>query len=450
MSSRKKARAAFAAALTLMVLSAIATGIASYRLRTSQQWVDHTRSVQDALSNVNTVWARAGRERSQYVISGDPDVLDRYRAQLPEIRQSLESLKQLTIDNAEEQMNWTKLERLANGRILLMNKAIALKQTNASTLQKQSEITQDIVAVAGDIDDRLQSMNAEEQALLDLRVASTQRFYYLTGVLLIGAFLFAIIFLVVHYRLLSAELRGREQADTSLRLLSARLLQFQDDERRKFSRELHDSLGQYLAAVKMSLATLEPLMKGNPTYQESMNLLDRSLLETRTISHLLHPPLLDEAGLRSATQWYVEGFTQRSGITTTLEIPPNLRRLPNSIELTLFRIMQEGLTNIHRHSKSENATIVLRQSGNQVVLTIRDYGTGMPADVLERFKQNGTGVGVGLAGMRERVRQLGGQLDIASAGNGTSLTASLPLSETETVPHQAPLLGAVRPLEGLP
>jgi two-component system NarL family sensor kinase len=180
-----------------------------------------------------------------------------------------------------------------------------------------------------------------------------------------------------------------------------------------------------------------------------MDLLDKSLLETRTISHLLHPPLLDEAGLPSAAQWYVEGFTKRSGIQTDLDLPNNLRRLPDFIELALFRIMQEGLTNIHRHSKSDRAAIVVARFDDHVTLSIRDYGTGIPAEILERFRTNGTGVGVGLAGMRERMHQLGGTLDLTSDGHGTVLTASLPLSSPESHPQEAPSIAAVpRPLEG--
>ena len=450
MSSRKQAQAAFAVALILMVLSGIATGIACFRLRASLGWVDHTRSVQNALSNVSTVLARAGRERSVYVNSGDPGSLERYQSLVPQIVQSLNAVKQLTLDNPVEQANCAELDILAERRIALMNKAIALKQTNASTLANDAAITQEIIGVAGEIDGHLQEMFAQEQSLLDARVAATQRFYFLTGFLLIGAFVLAIAFLALHYRLLNKELVAREQADASLRLLNARLLQFQDEERRKFSRELHDSLGQYLSAAKMSLSMLEGSLQGNPAYVECMNLLDRSLLETRTISHLLHPPLLDEAGLRSAAQWYVEGFTQRSGIQTSMEVPSNLHRLPDFIELALFRIMQEGLTNIHRHSKSDRAAIALAQSGSIMVLTIRDYGVGIPPDVLARFNSSGTGVGVGLAGMRERIHQLGGKLDIASDGHGTLLTVSLPLTDSRPVPRHAPLATTVpRPAEGL-
>jgi signal transduction histidine kinase len=444
MSSRKKAQAAFAAALIFLVLSGIATTFAIVRLRTSQRWVDHTLAVQTALSTVNSVFARTGRERSQYVDSGAPDALEKYQSLLPQILQSVGVVKELTADNPLEQANCVELEKLATERIALMNKAIALKQTGGASLENEAEINREIVVAAGDVDKQTQRMYGEEQALLEKRVASTQRFYSLTGAILIGTFLLAVIFFVIHYRLLNTELLAREQADESLRFLSARLLQFQDEERRKFSRELHDSLGQYLAAAKMNLAMLEPSLKGNPLFQECMGLLDKSLLETRTISHLLHPPLLDEAGLPSAARWYVEGFAKRSGIQTKLDIPDNLRRLPDFIELALFRIMQEGLTNIHRHAKSEKAAIAVARSGNRVTLSVRDYGAGIPGHVLDRFKANGTGVGVGLAGMRERIHQLGGRLEVASNSHGTLITASLPLSDSaDSLPQDAPFVPAV-------
>ena len=153
--------------------------------------------------------------------------------------------------------------------------------------------------------------------------------------------------------MLNAELKAREQAEASLRTLSVRLLELQDQERRKFSRELHDSLGQYLVGAKMNLAMLGKSLPDNALIAECLKLLDQAMTETRTISHLLHPPLLDETGFASAARWYVEGFAKRSGIQTSLDMPEDLGRLPSSLELALFRVLQESLTNVHRHSKSQ-------------------------------------------------------------------------------------------------
>ncbi|HEY6118878.1 MAG TPA: sensor histidine kinase, partial [Pyrinomonadaceae bacterium] len=202
--------------------------------------------------------------------------------------------------------------------------------------------------------------------------------------------------------------------------------------RRRIARELHDSLGQYLAAAKINLDTLA-FQRGDEEdcFKEVQQLIDRAITETRTLSHLLHPPLLDAAGFASAATWYVEGFGKRSGIEACLQLPGNLGRLSTSVETALFRIMQEALTNVHRHSGSNRVEIELSVDASAASLVIRDFGKGIPRDVLDGFKQSGTKVGVGLAGIRERVKELGGTLEIQCKGQGTTLTASIPVAEQQ-------------------
>jgi two-component system, NarL family, sensor kinase len=265
----------------------------------------------------------------------------------------------------------------------------------------------------------------------------SERLFRITGYILGAVFLLVLLLFFVHYRLLNVELRAREQAEASLRALSVRLLELQDQERRKFSRELHDSLGQYLAGVKMNLAMLANSISANPLVSESMTLLDEAMTETRTISHLLHPPLLDETGFASAARWYVEGFAKRSNIPTSLDLPEDLGRLPAPIELALFRVLQEGLTNVHRHSKSPRADVSLRVFRDQVALRIRDFGRGIPEEVLDRFRRNRAHGGVGLAGMRERIHELGGELEMDSDGDGTQILVKMPRSEPGNVPDVA-------------
>jgi two-component system, NarL family, sensor kinase len=211
------------------------------------------------------------------------------------------------------------------------------------------------------------------------------------------------------------------------------LLELQDEERRRFSRELHDSLGQYLVGVKMNLTMLGNSIPANSLVAESMKLLDEAMTETRTISHLLHPPLLDETGFASAARWYVEGFATRSGIRTSLDVPEDLGRLPEPVELALFRVLQESLTNVHRHSKSPRADVSLRMFQSEVVLRIRDYGRGIPSDVLDRFRRNRAHGGVGLAGMRERIHELGGRLEMDSDSHGTQILVKIPRAERRNV-----------------
>ncbi len=229
-----------------------------------------------------------------------------------------------------------------------------------------------------------------------------------------------------------------EQRTAALRRLSSRLLHVQDEERRRIARELHDSLGQYLTATKINLDLLAQSDHLSERLKEAQELLERAISDTRTLSHLLHPPLLDEAGLASAATWYVEGFGQRSGIKVTLEMPPDLQRLPVPVETALFRILQEALTNVHRHARSSAVEIRFCVEEAAVRLTIRDHGKGIPRHVLERFQKNGTNVGVGLAGIRERIKELGGSLQIDSSSSGTLLTITIPLADAEVLDTQAP------------
>ena len=221
-------------------------------------------------------------------------------------------------------------------------------------------------------------------------------------------------------------LEGQVAERTSaLRQLSANLIRSQDEERRRIARELHDSLGQYLAGLAMELNQLA--QSGSPQLlAAALKTLDTCISETRTLSHLLHPPLLDEVGLTSAVQWYVEGFVERSGIKVALEIV-KIPRLPGNIETTVFRVLQEALTNIHRHSGARTAEVSLQYCPSQIVLKVTDQGKGMPKAHFDRFQSSGTAGGVGLAGMRERINEVSGELRITSNSKGTHVTASIPL-----------------------
>jgi PAS domain S-box-containing protein len=243
---------------------------------------------------------------------------------------------------------------------------------------------------------------------------------------------------------LEAEVRVRKDAEEKMRELSARLLHLQDDERRRIARDLHDTVGQTLSAMRMTSDALRKAVELNPKAQglfEDLEVLgNQALEEIRATSHLLHPPLLDEIGFASAARWFVEGLAKRSRIEIDLDIRLP-ERIPGALELALFRVLQESLTNIHRHSGSSGAAITCEQVQNRVILTVRDHGKGIPADALERFQKTGVGTGIGLVGMRERVRELGGRLEIESDSSGTTLTVTIPLTASAGLPQTSAASG---------
>ncbi|HXM60844.1 MAG TPA: PAS domain S-box protein [Terriglobales bacterium] len=221
-----------------------------------------------------------------------------------------------------------------------------------------------------------------------------------------------------------------ERRNSELRELSGRLMESQDVERRHIARELHDSAGQTLAALGMSLSRLAQDAKNNPDQLakdigDAEGLVRHLTQEIRTTSYLLHPPMLDEIGISSALSWYVQGLAERSSLQIDLKIPENFGRLPSEMELLIFRLVQESLTNIHRHSGSKTALIRLERKGNNVHVEVEDQGSGMSPERLAEIQSHGTGVGI--RGMRERVRHVLGDLVIESNGSGTRVHATLPL-----------------------
>jgi PAS domain S-box-containing protein len=218
----------------------------------------------------------------------------------------------------------------------------------------------------------------------------------------------------------------RKEAD-----VSARVLQVQDAERRRIARELHDGVGQLLAAIGMNVSqNLEDQAELSPAtarrIHQNLDLIAQASAEIRTVSYLLHPPMLDELGLRFALKSYVDGFTERSKISVELQIGSDLGRLPQEYELSLFRVVQECLTNVHRHSDSPNALVKLVRTPTEITLEVKDDGKGINEDARSNIVA-GAGVGVGFRGMQERVRLLGGTLTVQSNGHGTSVLAALPL-----------------------
>ena len=246
---------------------------------------------------------------------------------------------------------------------------------------------------------------------------------------------------------INTDITARQQAEEAARRLSGRILTLQDEERRRIARELHDSLGQYLTAAKINLDMLSSRLDGkdeSTLVSDCSEIISRCLTETRTLSHLLHPPLLDEAGFVSAAQWYAEGLAQRSSIQVDLNFPPELPRLNREVETALFRALQEALTNVHRHSGASTVQVLLHIDAENVRMEIKDNGCGIPQDRVRRFTKHGVGAGVGLAGMRERVRDVGGSLVLQSSTSGTVVIVTIPLAQGESEgPNSSTGTGAV-------
>jgi len=231
------------------------------------------------------------------------------------------------------------------------------------------------------------------------------------------------VFSDLHRKTHQLELLNRE-----LRSLSSNLIASQDGERRRIARELHDSLGQELSAAKMMIDKIVMENRSAESAKEASEiseLIDHAIQQVRNISYLLHPPLLDEIGLHSALQFYLEGFTKRSGIEISLDVqPPNFPRLPLEMETAIFRIIQEALTNVFRHSEAREAWISLAKEDNQVVGIVRDNGKGIADEVMEGRPDR---IGIGIGGMRQRVKEFGGHLRIRNSNPGTIVEVTVPV-----------------------
>jgi len=455
MTSLLKARLALYIAIGLLLACAFMVYGTLRNFTESERQVLRTQQVQVLLGDTESAIAFAARARLTYVFSGEVQALAQYREAAARIPIVLAELRKRTADNPVQQTNCDRLERLAADRTALWEKSVALKQSGVPEPLGQPEMTRQSVAFADEIISVTQDMRAEEGRLLGANSVSAGVTFFFTIVILVTSFLAAVLLLFWHYRLVREELLAREQAEQATqaaaqtatesehkariseaaaiasseatRRLSAHLMQLQDEERRKFARELHDSIGQQLATAKMVLSGLAEGHPQDRRYSDCVGLLDQSLSEVRTISHLLHPSGLDEAGFSAAAKWYTEEFAKRSGIQLRVDIPELADRLPRQTEIALFRVLQESLTNIHRHSRSPSAEVIFQPAPQQVILEVNDHGVGVPSELLDRFRSSGTS-GVGLAGMRERIRELGGTFEVDSGSGGTSLRVTVPVA----------------------
>ncbi|MGH9702051.1 MAG: CHASE3 domain-containing protein, partial [Candidatus Acidiferrales bacterium] len=366
-----------------------------------------------------------------YILTGSSQPLQEFEQARKEIPTHLAELSRLTVDNPSQQSRIAALKPLIDRRMGRLAEAIAIHDSGQENLRGQQQLAISGEAQASEIRQSLLNMENEEEKLLQQRQKMSDQKYSRVQIVLVIAFVATLLLLFLNFQRLLVELKDRERAEEAVRRLSGRILQIQDEERRRIARELHDSIGQLFVALKLNLGRHEsgPDTEQAAILSESLQMLEQGIVEVRTLSHLLHPPLLDEMGFASAAEWFVEGFSKRSKLKVNLDLPPQMPRMPRIVELALFRVLQESLTNVHRHAKSPSVDIRIERAAEQVKLSVRDHGTGIPAELLESFNRTGIGAGVGLAGMRERMIDLGGTMELESDEHGTRLLAIVPLPE---------------------
>jgi signal transduction histidine kinase len=429
----------------IIALIAVAAYLTQRGVSNSTNWVLHTYDVRSELQNLQTQLAEIRGSILAYSGSGDESQLELFRRHSQYIADATEHLRKLTADNARQQQRLSELESLSKNYITQLQSITASAGAPASTSTAKSAAIRGLDSQESQLNGVVRSMEEEEIKLLNQRLGTWNGLFWRTALVLALAVCAALGFLAYNFRLLSREIvrtqdleRVQRENVRSSRALSARILDLQDAERRRIARELHDSVGQYLVGLKINLEQL--LTSGanlSSTHEklltDTVDLTERSMAEVRTISHLLHPPLLDEVGLESAARWYADGFANRSALKVSLHLDRIANRLPKEVELALFRVLQESLTNVHRHAGAKSIEVVITCSAGHVVLSVIDDGKGIPPEVLTRF-YSGMASGVGLAGMRERLAELDGTLEVERRSRGTTVRATVPVAECASEP----------------
>lgn len=431
MSSAKDPRGIFLLALTLLLLSAFSASWLIYRLFYMENLVRHTYDVLLTIDAVTSNLAKAGRYRMAFLENGNTSFVKEFESARAEERAELAMLRALVSDSPKQIDACQRLEATADARLAVLESSIEAKEAGRSVPLEQAANSTEVVKASFESAAIADEMKNDEEQLLEKRATLTSKLFFTVLIILLLVFSLSILLLFTYYQRLKGELRQRTNAEANSQRLSVLVMTMQDEERRKFSRELHDSLGQNLTAAKILADQLIRKLPGEKGLQELQAIVTETLTETRTISHLLHPPLLDEMGFATAARWFIEGYAKRTNIHVDVNIPDDPRRLPRVLELTLFRVLQETMTNIHRHSQSKKAEVTYRATPEVVTLCVRDFGIGIPPEKLAAFSTDGSKVGIGLAGMRERVREQGGTLDVKSGPGGTAVNASFVIAGQE-------------------
>jgi signal transduction histidine kinase len=436
---------------SLTLLALLIVGIATTRSMAgyaeSVYWVSHTHQVETTVESIRANFYSAQENCLDYVFAGHQEALQQFETAADALPAQFAQLRRLTADSPSQQSLLASLEPLINQQIAFLRTSAAMKNKGGSTelLQEFSTTGQNLSQQALS---KLASLRQEEQRLLGMRTIISDRTYAAQKLVLSISFVVVLLFTILNFIELIFQLRQRQNAEQVVRRLTGKILQVQDEERRKIARDLHDGIGQTFAALKMELTQLVRSDSHSKILANAIELVDDGLNQSRTISYLLHPPMLDEVGFCAAARWLVDGFSQRSKIAVTLDTPDDLK-LPRELELTLFRVLQEGLTNVHRHSGSNKAEVVVTATSRSVIMTITDHGKGIPAPVLEDFKSSKSPAGVGLAGIRGRVADLEGTLELQCPGQGTVLRVTIPRAHVSHSSQSPRTSSTAPPLEGV-
>lgn len=427
-------------ALVMLVVTGVIGLITVERMKASRELVLHTYYVRGLLKDLRSEIDENHANFNLYQLSRNPDEAADLQGQAQQQLGIVQQLRQLTRENPGHQNSLENFRMILEEDLAQLRDCVGKRSCLGSTPESKTDEMAAIFARRKTMSAMLQQMEAGEAQLLDDRLQMWDRLFTRMVITLVGTFVLALVLLLYSFNLLIREIERRKELERiekknaeSYRMLSARILELQDMERRKIARELHDSVGQFLAGLKLNLARLQrrdAAGQNQPLLAESLDLTDKAILEVRTISHLLHPPLLDELGFHSAVRWYTEGFAKRSGMRVELQLSEVVERLPREIELALFRVLQESLTNVHRHAKASCVEIEVQSTDCEVILVVCDDGVGIDQHVLGRFRAGQAG-GIGLAGMRERLAELGGKLEVESWAGGTEIRATLPTQQCD-------------------
>lgn len=424
----------------ILVATAVIAVRTEYDAVASRNLVIHTYKVRDQVAAIQIERAEVRAIAYAYIMRHDHARHVRLVEHIAAANLAIANILKLVEDNPAQTERAQKLQKLITDQSSQLLTCVDSPECSASAFAEDE--LKEIQVREGQIRTLAIAMDDEEKGLIQERLKTWDALFWRNLIIIGVALLIALLLVLYSFRQLNAEVAARKELERvahenteSFRALSARILELQDIERRKIARELHDSVGQYLAGLKMNLSQLSSSQFSLPTNAEwlpgTIEMTDRAIGEIRTISHLLHPPLLDELGFESTAKWYVEEFAKRSGTNVKLEIGGIVERLPRGIELALFRALQEALTNVHRHAAATFVNVVVTCVDGKVFLEVSDNGKGIPPRVLNQFRAGGA-AGIGLAGMRERLVELRGALEVESSPGGTKVKATLPTTECET------------------